>query len=872
MTYRQPDLDDSLFSPFDLELAEFWQGVEGEAEVNSSEADFMTWLGEAAISETETAAALSPWDWPGETEEDINELSSQLFGEGKATAPANEEFWADLSGVPPRKSEPKPPLAVPLPIPLAFYPKFEALEATIDCPAVSPTPTTAIAFEPLESLIATPSQLPLPSRDSQPSTTNYDVAASSPQSSSFSSLSSPQIPKPKLFDQTMRVPIRELDNLGNLIGELIIQRNQIEQQQGRLRRLLDKMLSQVQKLSEVGVKTQELYERSLLEGSLMNSRQSNVPNFLAPLLPATRNSSSVAEQLNALELDRFTGFHELSQEAIELVVRVRESAADIEYVIGDTEEVGRHLRQVTSQLQEGMTKSRMVPFSQSADRLPRAVREISLRLNKQVELEVEGREILIDKMLLEHLSSPITHLINNAITHGIEAPELRTNRGKPAAGKITIRACIQGNQTVISVSDDGDGIDVEQVRAKAIAQGIIPAEQAKNLSYQDLHKLLFYPGFTTKDRADDFSGRGVGLDVVQTSLQEVRGTVSLESLPGRGTTFTIRLPLVLNICKVLCCWSGQSQIAFPLEIVEDTREVTPGLLAPNEQGIPSLRWRKRLLPCYSLSQLLSYNYPLRRREIYASRQEGETASIVILRSGSEFLAVQVERLLNEKEQEIVIKPIEGPVLKPSGIAGAAVLADGSIMLIGDAVELREIAEGQLRTDGNLPAWELTAIPVGDRLGDTTPTEGTVLQKPEQLEPLVLIVDDSITVRELLSLSFSKNGYRVEQARDGQEAWEKLSAGLSCDLIFCDVEMPRLSGLELLSQLKNDEELAGIPFALLTSRGADRHRQIAAELGASGYLTKPYTDKELLDAAARMLRGEVLLSGGWRTTLSGLGGR
>jgi chemosensory pili system protein ChpA (sensor histidine kinase/response regulator) len=293
-------------------------------------------------------------------------------------------------------------------------------------------------------------------------------------------------------------------------------------------------------------------------------------------------------------------------------------------------------------------------------------------------------------------------------------------------------------------------------------------------------------------------------------------------------------------------------------MVEDTKELLPSAFQPNQEGIPSIPWQGGLLPCYPLSQLLSYNYPLRRRGIYPSRQEAERVSAIILRSGTELLALQVDRLLNE--QEIVIKPIEGPVPKPPGIAGATILADGSIMLIGDAIELREIARGQLRTDGNFSPWKRTKI---SALEPETILEATVRQ-----EPLVLIVDDSITVRELLSLSFSKAGYRVEQARDGQEAWEKLSAGLPCDIIFCDVEMPRMSGLDLLSQLQADEELAAIPFALLTSRGADRHRQIAAQLGASGYLTKPYTDKELLDAAGRMLRGEVLLSSSTRITPPG----
>jgi chemosensory pili system protein ChpA (sensor histidine kinase/response regulator) len=892
MTHREPSLNDSSINPFDLELAEFFEEIEEEMETSDSEESDMSWFEETSTPETETPASAGIWDSSAAAAAaDISDLFADTAEEREfiPEAAASDEFLSELFAA----AEPEPPqnFDIPLPVSLTFYPPFEALAAAIGRPAeLPPAFKEPIAFETLEALIAAPPQLPvaavppptvtvIQAEFSQPAAkvlqqdefpgmedllgeverTLGSVAASQAGTTSIlPAATRSQIPKTKLFEQTMRVPIRQLDNLGNLIGELVIQRNQLEEQQDRLRNFLDNLLSQVQKMSEVGVKTQELYERSLLEAALMSSHQPYRDRLPGAVPPSSRHTGSAVEQLDALEMDNFTGFHLLSQETIELIVRVRESAADIEYVVGATEEVARNLRQVTTQLQEGMTKSRMVPFSQAADRLPRAVREISLRLNKQVKLEVKGQDVLIDKMILENLSSPITHLINNAITHGIEAAELRQQRGKPASGKITIRAFTQGNQTVIAVSDDGAGIDLEKVKAKAIAKGIISSEQAKNFSRQDWQELLFYPGFTTKDSADDFAGRGVGLDVVQTSLRELRGTASIESLPGQGTTFTIRLPLTLNICKALCCWSGQSQIAFPLEMVEDTKEYLPKDLQPSQEGIPSILWQNRRLPCYSLSQLLSYNYPLHRRGIYPSRQEAERVSAIILRSGTELLALQVDRLLDE--QEIVIKPIEGPVPKPPGIAGASVLADGNIMLIGDAIELMEIARGQLRTDGNFSAWKRTRISAIER--------ETILQETVRQEPLVLIVDDSITVRELLSLSFSKAGYRVEQARDGQEAWEKLSAGLPCDLIFCDIEMPRMNGLELLSNLQNDEALASIPVALLTSRGADRHRQVAAKLGASGYLTKPYTEKGLLDAARRMLQGEVLLSGGGRTTSPG----
>lgn len=651
--------------------------------------------------------------------------------------------------------------------------------------------------------------------------------------------------KTKSFEQTMRVPVKQLDNLSNLIGELVVKRNRLEQDQERLRQFLDNLLTQSQNLSDVGGRMQDLYERTLLEGALLASRSPDRGNAKSSFSGSyTTFSGSSNDGLDALEMDRFTGFHLLSQEMIELIVRVRESSSDIQYLVDETDQVARSLRQVTTQLQEGMTKSRMVSFAQTADRLPRAIREVSMKLNKQVKLQVEGREVLVDKMILEHLYNPMTHLVNNAITHGIESPEVRRQKGKPPEGKITIRAFLQGNQTLIMVSDDGAGIDAERVKRKAVEKGLMSQFDVNLLTEQEVYELLFHAGFSTKDQADDFSGRGVGLDVVRTSLLDVRGSVTIDSVLGQGTTFNIRLPLTLSICKALCCLSDRARIAFPMDGVEDTKDYLPSDIVQNEEGQNCIPWNDALLPIYRLQDLLSYHRQLSRGSVYGGKPEEDIVAIVILRGGgSNLLAIQVDQVIGE--EEIVIKQIEGPIPKPLGIAGATVRGDGIIMPIGDAIELIEIAQGRLRVDTGSSLWRKTIVP---NLNEA------------QIEPTVLIIDDSITVRELLSLSFGKAGYRVEQARDGQEAWEKLRSGLPCDLVFCDIEMPRMNGLELLSHLQNDEQLSRIPVALLTSRGADRHRKVAAKLGASGYFTKPYTEKDIIDAAKRMIQGEILLQG------------
>lgn len=632
--------------------------------------------------------------------------------------------------------------------------------------------------------------------------------------------------------QTMKVAVKQLDSLSNLIGELVINRNTLEDNQERLRQFLDNLLFQVQQLGDLGQQMQDLYERSLLERSLLGaSKRASNPSVESP-------GHASGFVLDDLEMDSFTGFHSLAQETIERIVRVREAAADIEFVVDSTEQVTRMFRQVTTKVQEGLTKSRMIPFSQTAERLPRAVRDVSLQCGKQARLELDGRETLIDKGILERIYDPLTHLVNNAIYHGIETPEVRQALGKPPEGVIKIRVFYQGNQTIISVSDDGAGINLDRVKAKAIEKGIISAQEAEALSKQEAYGLLFQSGFSTNDQADQLAGRGVGMDVVRSSISELRGVINTDSTPNQGTTFTIRLPLTLSITKALCCVHQNYSIAFPMDGVEDVIDLAPEQLIQNDGDQPFILWRDRKLPCKPLVELLAYNRTIKRGGNYLSAT-GEKVSVIILRSGDDLIGLQVDEVLGE--QEIVIKQLAGPVPKPLGISGVTVQGDGRVMPIADVIELVELSLDRLEV--NHQFWKsLAETPVSE----------------VQSEPMVLIVDDSITVRELLSITFSKAGYRVEQARDGMEAWEKLRSGLPCDLIFCDVEMPRMDGLELLSRLQQDPDLQDLPIAMLTSRGASKHKKMAADLGAKGYFTKPYLEEVLLDAAQRMINGEVLV--------------
>ncbi|MDB9318320.1 hybrid sensor histidine kinase/response regulator [Nodularia spumigena] len=647
------------------------------------------------------------------------------------------------------------------------------------------------------------------------------------------------------FEETMKVPVKQLDDMSNLVGELVVNRNTLEQDHERLRQSLDNLLIQVQHLSDVGARMQELYERSLLEASLLASRKTKERKETKEKNLHTNDSHSNMG-FSELEMDRFTPFHTLSQEMIEFIVRVRESASDIDFVTEETERVARQFRQVTTQLQEGLTRARMVPFSQTIDRLRRGVRDNAIKYGKQVDLVIEGGDILIDKMILDHLTDPLTHMLNNAIAHGIETPEIRQQSGKQPVGVITIRAFYQGHQTVISVGDDGAGIDPERVKTKAVQIGMMTATQAKSISRMEVYDLLFQPGFSIKDKADEISGRGVGMDVVRSEISDIRGIVNTDSAIGKGTTFTIRLPVTLSICKALFCVSDKARIAFPMDGVEDTLDIPVNSIQHHADGQSYISWRDTLLPFQPLKELLTFNRQLSRGNVYGGNRDDGMVSVVVVRSGNTLIALQIDLVLSE--QEIVIKQFESPVPKPIGVAGATVLGDGRIMPIADVLEIIEIFQGRISKHNGDKLWQQQEdIP---NLPETT---------VEKIDPTVLIVDDSITVRELLSLTFNKAGYRVEQARDGQEAWDKLRSGLPCDIVFCDIEMPRCDGLELLSRIQKDSSLNHLPIAMLTSRGADKHRQMAIQLGASGYFTKPYLEEALLEAAVRMLKGEKLVN-------------
>jgi chemotaxis family two-component system sensor histidine kinase/response regulator PixL len=620
----------------------------------------------------------------------------------------------------------------------------------------------------------------------------------------------------------------------NLVGELVINRTNLELQESELRGEVKRIRRSILDLNQFGGQLREEYDRL----SFADWRGGNGSSGLGKLAAAeiefpmiANGKSSVPHaHFDILEMDRYTEFHSTAAEVIETAQAISQSATKLDTLAMKFERSTDQLRRITDQLRSRVMQLRVVSFSRAVDHLPRALRDMCLTYEKDVNLLLLGRDTKIDESLLDALRDPLIHLVRNAFDHGIEMPEVRQATGKPASGQIEIEARHQGGQTIITVTDDGKGIDPEIIRRKIVTKGLATEEQAQEFSIVELYDFLFWPGFSTAEGVSDLSGRGVGLDVVRTNLRTVRGTVKVDSRLGKGTSFIIKLPLLLSITDALMVKTDHNKIAVPLDAVEEILHIKASEvhIAGNQ---PMLWWRQEFIRLVRMQDLLEYSVvapdapspdPLSLEEI----------PVLVLASPEGMLAVAVERLIGQ--QEIVVKPLPPPLSKPRGVLGSTILGDGRVVTILDVDDL----VGQ-------PAANSPSTAVSGTVQEMAPSTSQ--------SPLILVVDDSYTIRQLLSLTLTRARYRVVQAKDGLDALEKLQNGLDCSLAIVDIEMPRMDGFELLRSIRGTHRFANIPVAMLTSRSGEKHRQMAMELGANQYFTKPYSEPQLLQAIPKLIK-------------------
>ena len=527
-----------------------------------------------------------------------------------------------------------------------------------------------------------------------------------------------------------------------------------------------------------------------------------------------REDDNYDADFDPLEMDRYSTIQQLSRSLAETASDVESIKDILQDITRDSETLLLQESRVSTELQEGLMRTRMVRFGGLGTRLRRITRQTARELNKEVELEIIGDSNEVDRTVLDRIIAPLEHMLRNAVAHGIEPPEQRRARGKPETGKIVIKVDRQGADVVIRVSDDGAGIDVEAIRAKAIRQGLIEADS--KLSDHDVLQLILKSGFSTAETVSQIAGRGVGMDVVDSEIKQLGGLLEIDTRKGRGTEFTVRLPLTLAINQALLVNAGDDVYAIPLASIEGVVRIT---------GVELQRFYDSGQTKYEFNgvefELKHLGHLLTGHQADYSKQL-RLYPVLLAKVGDQHFALHVDDLVGRRE--IVVKPVGLQIGTVRGIAGATILADGRVVLI----------------------LEMSALVVGEALFKHVEEEETTPQQAAEQKKVttVMVVDDSITIRKVTARMLERRGIHVVTAKDGVDATNQLQEMVP-DLMLLDIEMPRMDGFELATYIRNDEKLKDLPIIMITSRTGSKHKEKALEIGVNQYLGKPYQEEELM---------------------------
>ncbi len=587
----------------------------------------------------------------------------------------------------------------------------------------------------------------------------------------------------------VRVRADILDRVVNQAGEVSISRSRLENQVGVLKGALSDFSDNLDRLR----------------------RQMREIEMQAESQIASTLSIAGEEKFDPLEFDRFTRLQELTRMMAESVNDVEAFHDSLSRTVDSAAEDLAAQSRMTRDLQRDLMRVRMVPFANLAERLFRIARQTAKELEKRVNLDIRGGSVEIDRSVLEQMAAPFEHLLRNAIVHGIEARAARADAGKPETGEVLVQVSQHGNEVAIVFSDDGAGLDLERIRAKARDLGLLGPDQVVN--DQEAAELIFEPGFSTADTLTELAGRGVGMDVVRSEAQALGGRVLVSTEPGRSTRFAIHLPLTLAVAQVVLVASGGRTHALPATLVEQVLQVRDTELgAAQAAGAIAVAGQPHAL--HTLAVLLG---------------EGKGGAlqrlnpVLVVHGAGGRIALRVDEVLGNRE--VVVKNIGPQLSRVPGIAGATVLGTGEIVLILDPVALAQ-----------RPAAQAADI---------------VEEAQPERKAAIMVVDDSITVRRVTQRLLEREGYRVMLAKDGVDALEQIEASRP-DLMLVDIEMPRMDGFDLTRELRSREATRGIPIIMITSRTADKHRNVALGLGVNAYFGKPYQEEVLVAAIESLL--------------------
>jgi chemosensory pili system protein ChpA (sensor histidine kinase/response regulator) len=644
--------------------------------------------------------------------------------------------------------------------------------------------------------------------------------------------------------KSVRIALDRLDRMMNAVGELVINRTRMMGRVAELERLADVLNMSKLRMQEKVAEFQDKYEFNRVHATRFSTTQDGLTQrlnlagagFLSPL--------DHAGDFTELEMDRYDDFSILSRSLSEVSADVTEVLAQLSHFVRRANTDIDDFTKLTHNLQNEITQSRMVPMGNLYTRLTRTVRDAAKATGKKVDLRLEGSETELDNNIIQQISDPLVHLVRNAVAHGLEHDIERYEAGKSDVGTIAVRAYHKGNHIFIEVEDDGRGIDFEKVRKIAAANGLIYAESAGELTEAQLTEILFLPGFSTSPHKSELAGRGVGLDVVRSNLAQLNGEIEVHSEHKRGTRFTLRVPLTLLISQALFVRCGKTMFAVPLAFVEEIRRVRVEEIE-GENGKLFTKVREATIEVIRTDVALGLE-PIQPLNGYYR--------MVIVHAVGHPVGLIVEDVI--RKDEIVIKSLGEYMKKVKLFPGATIAQDGSLILLLDVNRLvaTEALERERVTEGsNVAIAPASAarifFPGAEAIAHNTIPPEAIEEVVE--EKVIVLADDSISVRKFVGRMLEKAGYRVRLACDGLEALEIVSQ-TRCDLVVTDLEMPRANGYELLSHLRQNPETRGIPVMVVTSRAGAKHRERALKEGASTFLTKPVQEDHFISAVARLI--------------------
>lgn len=597
--------------------------------------------------------------------------------------------------------------------------------------------------------------------------------------------------------EQVRIRADLLDRLVNYAGEVAIYRARLEQQLGAFR-------SAMVEMEQTNTRLRDQLRRldSETEAQIIARYQ--------------REHENEDQSFDPLELDRFSTLQQLSR-------ALAESAADMSSLQGTLDDLTRQYEtlllqqsRVSSELQEGLMRTRMLPFDSLVPRLRRVVRQAAGETGKQVQLKLDNAQGELDRSVLEHMTAPLEHMLRNAVAHGIESPAARKSARKPEEGSIAIAMRREGSEVVLEIRDDGAGLNRDAIRSRAVERGLIRDDAI--LAESDLDALIMEPGFSTAETVSRLAGRGVGMDVVASEVRQLGGSLDIKSKLGEGTAFTLRLPQTLAVTQAVFVRIGDTTYAVPIASVRGVGRISRDELGASDA---SYRYGGEDYPVHDLGSLLGHA---------AAKAEGQLQMpLLLIRAGDLRAAVLVDQVVGNRE--IVVKPVGPQVASLPGIFGATIMGDGRVVVILDVAPL-------VRRQAVMPR-------------DVQPQPDVAQRRV----PLVMVVDDSVTMRKVTGRVLERHNIEVATAKDGIDALERMAERVP-DLMLLDIEMPRMDGYELATAMKAEARLRDVPIIMITSRTGEKHRQRAMEIGVERYLGKPYQEPELMRNVFELLAEQM----------------